>query len=537
MTHHRLLSLIAGLCVIGITSCRSVHQSHGRAAALGPALAQAESAVSGGTQRSGPALADAATVIQVVTAWQAQVAEPVANKPVTVQNAGQTWAVTASWPASLRFDELIPAPVREKRTPGKGVLRPGVGAPFVAHWEHTEARKKTEPFLSEVGYLVPVTVTLEFGERRAGARQVKLTVHDSRWHETAVVAGRRQPLAADFGSVGEVAMQLTKERGFGMSGLAAMTRSEKYLDKLGLFATEPPARDCIPLILVHGLMSRPITWHEAVSELSADPVIRKNYQPYFFRYPTGVPVVYSSAKFRAQLKVLHDELTRRGNHNGAHHMVLVGHSMGGLVSKMQLQDSGDHLWVTLFGAKPDELKLTPEQRAGFAEYLEFTPNDNVDRVIFICTPHRGSKLAVGIVGAVGRRLIKLPGRILGGTFDLLQGLAPGNSVASQLLAKGIPSSIDNLSPKSRFVQESTKIPLKPGVHLHSIVGNKNGWALDDPKCSDGVVPYTSAHIGGVESEYVVRSNHGAHERPEAIAEVRRILLVHLKTVPGFSASR
>jgi hypothetical protein len=41
-----------------------------------------------------------------------------------------------------------------------------------------------------------------------------------------------------------------------------------------------------------------------------------------------------------------------------------------------------------------------------------------------------------------------------------------------------------------------------------------------------VVAYSSAHIDGVESELVVRSPHSVQGKPEAIAEVRRILRLH-----------
>lgn len=245
-----------------------------------------------------------------------------------------------------------------------------------------------------------------------------------------------------------------------------------------------------------------------------------------------MPVIYSSAKFRAELVTLQNELHEAGNHRAAKHMVVIGHSMGGLVTKLQLQSSGDKVWMSVFGEKPEALGLNPEETAAFRQYLVFEPNRNIERVIFVCTPHRGSSMASGMVGAIGRRLVHLPGNILGNTFDLLQGQAPRNSVAQQLVQRGLPTSIDNLSPKSRFVKESMQLPIKPGVHVHSIVGNKSGRLLTDPKCSDGVVPYSSAHLDGVESELVVRSNHGAHERPEAIAEMRRILLLHLETVSG-----
>ena len=54
-------------------------------------------------------------------------------------------------------------------------------------------------------------------------------------------------------------------------------------------------------------------------------------------------------------------------------------------------------------------------------------------------------------------------------------------------------------------------------------GNKD---KTKPYSSDGLVPYWSSHLDGAESELIVPSNHGAHHNAQAIAEVRRILLLH-----------
>jgi triacylglycerol esterase/lipase EstA (alpha/beta hydrolase family) len=453
-----------------------------------------------------------------------------------VKSGDRTWNIAASWPESVRFDELVQVAPLDQRQLREVEQRDGVGAPLVARWEQTAERKKTEPFLSDAGYLAPVTVTLDFRASGQGRSSVMLRVHEVRTEETVSIAGRKHALAADFSAVSELVLTLSQQKKVGMPGMDALRHSDKYLDKMGILALEPPSPDRIPVIFVHGLMSRPLTWHNAFNELGSDPVIRKNYQIYFFRYPSGVPVVYSAAKFRQQLSVLHEELERVGNHRAAHHMVLIGHSMGGLVSKMQITSSGDRLWLNVLGAKPSDLGLSPEELKSFQQFLEFNPNPNVDRVIFVSTPHRGSKLAEGFVGAVARRLISLPGKVLattlGTTVHLLQGQASSNGQVAVLLKRGIPNSVENLSPKSRFVKESMLLPLKPGLHVHTIAGNKDGRPLTDPKCGDGVVPYTSAHLDGVDSELVVRSNHGAHEKPEAIAEMRRILLLHLKGMPS-----
>ena len=49
------------------------------------------------------------------------------------------------------------------------------------------------------------------------------------------------------------------------------------------------------------------------------------------------------------------------------------------------------------------------------------------------------------------------------------------------------------------------IPLAPGVKGHSIIAVIPG--MDIPTGNDGVVKYTSAHLEGMESEFIVRSEH------------------------------
>lgn len=469
----------------------------------------------------------AAATARIIAAWQVQTGDHPTTETWVIKDGAQTWHIQPTWPRDLSFDRLIPVTHAKDRMLNRVVSRDGVGTPYVARWDYTEERKKTNPFMTDSGYLRPVTATIEPRSTRSGIHTLSLRVHDPRAEKTVKLAGDTQPLAADFSAVGELIMASAK-KGMVMPGLGALRNSKKYLNKLGLITLEPPAANRIPVIFIHGLMSRPLTWHNAFNELGSDPEILKNYQLYFFRYPSGVPVVYSAARFREQLALLHQELARIGNHRAAGNMVLIGHSMGGLVSKLQVQSSGDRLWINVFGAPPDKLGFKPDVIAAFKQYLEFESNPHISRVIFVCTPHRGSTMAQGFVGGVGRRLVSLPSQILGDTFSILQGDLPDNPIINRLMKKGLPSSIDNLSPTSPFLMESVKIPLRPGLHIHSIIGNKDGLPLTDPKCTDGVVPYTSAHLDGVESEFVLRSKHGAHERSEAIAEMRRILLLHLK---------
>lgn len=433
--------------------------------------------------------------------------------------------LSATWPADLRFDKLIPARTIPTRALEERITRDGVGTPLVAWWKHTEERAAKEPFMGKIGYLSPVTATLFFGKTtQTGGRTAVITLHDPRQTGSVSLNGHKAPLAGDFSAPGEFFLAQAQDR---MSGIGALLSTGANIDKLGLIALEPPKKDRIPVILVHGLMSRPATWQNVVNELWSDPKIQSQCQFYFFRYPSGVPVIYSAAKLRERLEVLHGEYVKAGSRRHLNDMVLIGHSMGGLVSKSQVQDSKDKLWVNVFGTTPDKLNLSQAQVDSLRAYLEYKPNPHVSRVIFVATPHRGSTLAQGWGGAIGSRLVRLPSHLMADVSSVLQGDLPENSPLHRLLQQGLPTSINNLSPSSKFVQTSIAIPLRPGLHVHSIIGNKGQRPLEDPRCSDGVVPYTSAHLDGVESEFVVASGHGAHENPEAIAEMRRILHLHL----------
>ncbi len=524
---HRLTArfVSALITIIGCSCSSPSRQSPAKgttslaAGTLNEALAAAEASSgqrSADETRTYNAATERATVL-----WLAQAGGP-SRRPLTVAGTGRTYTRSASWPEDLLFDELIPAlPVpRENDYRDR---RAGVGANLVARWHSTPERKAQHPFMAEAGFLAPVTATLDFK-----GSQAILRLHDPRPEQTAVIAGRTHMLSSDSGAVSRWVTHELKKKGqtMGMSGIKGLLKSADYMDKIGILSLEPVSSDRIPVIMAHGLLSRPLTWDRAYTELSADPVIARKYQFFFFRYPSGVPVAYSAARCRASLAALKKELDRKGNHIYRNRMILIGHSMGGLVSKSQVQSSGDILWKDILGGTPEELKLSAADVAAFRPLLEFTPNPDVSRVVFVCTPHRGSELAGGFLGKLGRRLIELPMNVLGDTFSILQGKAPDNPAIAKLLASGVPSSVENLSPKSRYVQEAMKLPIKRGLHIHSIIGNEKGLPLDDPKCSDGLVPYWSSHLDGVDSELLVRSGHSAQEKPETVDELRRILLLH-----------
>src|SRR5262245_48974943 len=88
----------------------------------------------------------------------------------------------------------------------------------------------------------------------------------------------------------------------------------------------------------------------------------------------------------------------------------------------------------------------------------------------------------------------------------------------------IPTPVENMWPGKPLIRSRATIPVAPGVPAHSIIAVKGDGPPE--KGNDGVVAYESAHVDGVESELVVRSDHSVQGNPQAIEEVRRILLLH-----------
>jgi len=205
--------------------------------------------------------------------------------------------------------------------------------------------------------------------------------------------------------------------------------------------------------------------------------------------------------------------------------VVIGHSQGGLLTKLTAIDSGNRFWDSIFNVPIDQLDVSPDTRELLRRSLFYKPLPFVHRVVFISTPHHGSHFTGGYISEVLRRLISLPGTVLSPLQEVFQ--RSPEAVMARSMGGEIPRSTDNMSPESLFIKTFSSIPIAPGIIAHSIIAVANP---EDPQAEwdDGVVPYSSAHIDGVASELVVHSGHSAQESSQGIEEVRRILLENLK---------
>ena len=175
--------------------------------------------------------------------------------------------------------------------------------------------------------------------------------------------------------------------------------------------------------------------------------------------------------------------------------------------------------VKIFGRPPDEVPLSPKTREYFQEELFFRHRPEIGRVIFIAAPLRGSNMATGWIGHLGSLIIREPTLSSQASQEMLR--VTSGIKEEELKPKRRANSVDSLSPKSRFVNALNTIPMTPGVPYHTIIGDRGRG--DSPNSSDGVVPYWSSHMDGAKSENIVPSDHSAHQNPQAIEDVLRIL--------------
>jgi pimeloyl-ACP methyl ester carboxylesterase len=290
----------------------------------------------------------------------------------------------------------------------------------------------------------------------------------------------------------------------------------------GLSLLQPYRRGRIPVILIHGLWSNPWSWARMIEDLEADAALRDRYQFWTFGYSTGDPLPYSAKLLRRDL----DDARRRFDPDRSDaafdRMVVVGHSMGGLLAKMMVQESGTRVWRLVSERPFEDLAGDPADRESFRDALFFRPRQEVRRVIFIATPHRGSRVDGGGLERLGSRLVRLPDPLRASHQRLIA--RNGLDFFTERLREGLPTSIDELEWRSPILMRLDELGLAPAVTAHSIIADRR----DPPAAGghDGLVPYESSHLDGVASESLVSFGHLCQAHPAVIREVRRILKEH-----------
>lgn len=390
-------------------------------------------------------------------------------------------------------------------------VKEGLGAPLVAvgRKENTDSREN---------FSLPRTYYGITALARFTGRTCEIAFEDPLATEDVRVGTHTFPMSADFTVPVAVMLASTKPE---KMGLARLLNPEKYADTARISRLQPYDPNKTVVLVIHGLNSSPATYTPLINSLRSHEEIRRHYQFWFFSYPSGYPYPYSAAILRKELDAVQKRFPLKKK------MVVIGHSMGGCISRLLITDVDDKLWLKTFGKPPHEMKISAENKALLKESLIFNHRPEVGRVIFISAPLQGADMATGMAGRIGSRLVRAPVRLLSVGTEVITQLTP--LPEGSLKLKRIPNSVDTLAPNNRFVLNINTFPLTPGIPYNAIVGDRGKGGNKDktkPCCSDGIVPYWSSHLPGAESELTVPSGHGAHQNPQAIEEVRRILVLH-----------
>ncbi len=428
---------------------------------------------------------------------------------------------------SYRMIEFVPVAELEVLGLRNRYRHPGLGAPLAAALEKTDREQHIpggDHISSSVRVAATALVVFDGGMTRLADDSVEgrlrlFTLDDA----TRVLVGE-QYVALEYEPTAALAFGLAETRpwSFERSGFFSGDFGENR-DR-GLRMLAPYDRNRIPVVFVHGTASSLARWADMVNHLQSDPEILASYQFWTFQYNTGNPVPFSAGLLRQSLIDLVAELDPEGDDESLKEMIVVGHSQGGLLTKLCVVDSGDAFWTLVSGAPIEELSMQPETRQTLERSLFFEPLPFVKRVVFIATPHRGSFLADRWFSRFASSLVAMPGEIVDSVADLV------NEDDERILLRSLddlPSSLDNMASDNRFLSTLVDLPIAPQVTAHSVIAVREGQE-DIESGHDGVVSVESARLDGVESELIVRSGHSTQSHPATMAEVRRILLSGLE---------
>ena len=410
----------------------------------------------------------------------------------------------------------------------------GIGAPLAADITPegsgpvAEAARKRIPPRGKVAVTAFVRLEDPVGSLAESRVPARLEIYAADQATTLQVGGGTVPLELD--PTATLAYQLEGAPVWATE-LGSFLTADFKVNREQLFMMKPYRPGRIPVVLIHGTASSPARWAEMYNELTNDPVLRDRLQFWVFTYSTSNPILQSAAELRQTLRDVVEEVDPEGKDPALQNMVLIGHSQGGLLTRLMITESGTRFWDSAVSVPFSEIDAPAQTKALLQRVVFFEPVPSVKRVIFISTPHGGSFRVSALVLTLIRKLVTLPVTLVS-EIDEVTRL---NATKLKQFGEGLPTAVDNMNPRGRFVHTLATAPMAPNVPKHSIISVIGEGPVSGK--TDGVVAYESAHLEGVTSEKIVRSSHSTQGEPGTILEVRRILLEHVANSPTQRADR
>lgn len=419
-------------------------------------------------------------------------------------------------------EDIVPAIDVELSALQERYTLPGIGVPMVGVIPEGKIKPGTENVfnIATRGTVSILTAVMSFSEE--GKPHFRVIPRN---REDFIAVGKlNYPLAADWSALLEVYWNLTRVKDDRWLGLL---QPQELRNTTGLSSIQVYNPNKIPVILTHGLMSSAGTFDNLVNRLYADPEIRRNYQFWYFNYPTGVAWTVSARAYRESLQKLRDQVDPRHKNPNWDKMVVVGHSMGGLIthysqceepwnllraSDIPQQTLAQYLDKRYVHEPLPDPALEPLRKDYFFEPVK------AGMVVYLATPHRGAPVAKYRLATFLSKLVSLPQNLLKEAYNiatLQQDMFLLNPQDAYLWF----TSVNQLKPDSYSISGLQGLKVR-NVPTHSIIGDQGKG--DTPKSSDGVVPYWSSHLAWG-TEKIVPSDHSVQDCMETANEMKRIL--------------
>lgn len=402
------------------------------------------------------------------------------------------------------------------------VIGPGIPLAGVVPADKAKDLKSVR-VIRDKGNVHSLTAVLVFPENRHSKQLPKMCLIPRLSREDIPIGRHRYRLAADFSAPLALYWQMTDVKSMRLLGLF---RPLKAVNVYGLSFNEPYNPKKIPVVLTHGLMSAPNTFSNLVNRLVQDPEIRKHYQFWYFGYPTGIPWVISAEQYREALTKVRQELDPHKRNKNWDRMVVLGHSMGGLITRYSLAKEPWKLMKGTLSAEGERDLVKQHDTATDKSNKNtfcFSPLKEPKRVIYLATPHRGAPFADNWISAIGSWLIKIPVQLTAEALKIVTFQEDMLLVNPQNFVQNM-TSINQLSPHSVAIKNISSVPLR-NVPTHSVIGKQGNE--DTLHSSDGIVPYWSSHLNWSDSEKIVHHDHSVQDDSETAKEIIRILKLHL----------
>ncbi len=399
----------------------------------------------------------------------------------------------------------------------------GIGVPFVALGDLNKKKEKGKIF--DIGSMAyPGTMLLRLAPNGENDFTATPTYVDPMGRSWVAMEGDNVPLEVDITTY----LGFVLNKGARISPILAMMDPNLMDNATGLYLLSPYDKNKIPVVFIHGLMSYPRAWSQMINTLLANPDIRSKYQFWLFAYPTANPILYSANRLRQALYNAREQFDPKHDNPNFNRMVLVGHSMGGLLTRIMVENSGNIFPEKMLGLSSiDEIKnLSSSEKDFLKQMVVYKRLPFVNEVVFLNTPHRGSYVTRWTISELAAKLIELPHKLAGKVANINRKILVATHIKDKTAHSYVYTGVDNLDPENPSLKIFSTIPIDKNVIYHSIIGNNKCAGLAGG--TDGIVPYESSHLNGAASELVIHSGHSGQKNPAAITEVERILLNHLK---------